>query len=160
VSEVVLLFIMCTNYILFVFWEKLRSFLLSWLQSTNYIWSIWIAIKFVHYLLFNQVFFFYWRYIPLWVCILQPSSGLCPPRVRGFLITHNDAPQSVGLLWTSDQSVAETSIWQHTTLTTDIHLWPPEGFEPTISAGERPKTYTLDRAATGTSNKHLYTRFL
>ena len=27
---------------------------------------------------------------------------------------------------------------------------PPVGFEPTISAGERPKTYTLDRAATGT----------
>ena len=23
------------------------------------------------------------------------------------------------------------------------------GFEPTISAGERPKTYALDRAATG-----------
>jgi len=29
--------------------------------------------------------------------------------------------QSVGLLWTSDQSVAETSTWQHTTLTTNIH---------------------------------------
>jgi hypothetical protein len=28
---------------------------------------------------------------------------------QGFLITHNNAPQSVGLLWTSDQSVAETS---------------------------------------------------
>ena len=26
---------------------------------------------------------------------------------------------------------------------------PPVGFEPTISAGERPKTYDLDRAATG-----------
>ena len=26
----------------------------------------------------------------------------------------------------------------------------PVGFEPTISAGERPKTYALDRAATGT----------
>ena len=24
-------------------------------------------------------------------------------------LTHNDAPQSVGLLWTSDQLVAETS---------------------------------------------------
>ena len=24
------------------------------------------------------------------------------------------------------------------------------GFEPTISAGERPKTYALDHAATGT----------
>jgi hypothetical protein len=30
---------------------------------------------------------------------------------------------------------------------------PPLGFEPTISAGERPKTYALDRAATGTGNK-------
>ena len=27
---------------------------------------------------------------------------------------------------------------------------PPVGFEPTISAGERPQTYALDLAATGT----------
>ena len=27
---------------------------------------------------------------------------------------------------------------------------PRVGFEPTISAGERPKIYALDRAATGT----------
>jgi len=27
---------------------------------------------------------------------------------------------------------------------------PPLGFEPTISAGERPQTYALDRAASGT----------
>ena len=27
----------------------------------------------------------------------------------------------------------------------------PVGFEPTISAGKRPKTYALDHAATGTS---------
>jgi hypothetical protein len=26
---------------------------------------------------------------------------------------------------------------------------PPVGFEPTISASERPQTYVLDRAATG-----------
>jgi len=26
------------------------------------------------------------------------------------------------------------------------------GFEPTIAAGERPKTYALDRAATGTGS--------
>jgi hypothetical protein len=26
------------------------------------------------------------------------------------------------------------------------------GFEPTILAGERPQTYALDRAATGTGN--------
>ena len=29
---------------------------------------------------------------------------------------------------------------------------PVVGFEPTISAGERPKTYALDRAATGTGS--------
>jgi len=28
---------------------------------------------------------------------------------------------------------------------------PPVGYKPTISAGERPQTYALDRAATGTS---------
>ena len=30
---------------------------------------------------------------------------------------------------------------------------PPKGFEPKISAGERPQTYALDRAATGMGNK-------
>ena len=32
---------------------------------------------------------------------------------------------------------------------------PRVGFEPTISAGERPKTYALDRAATGTGSELL-----
>jgi hypothetical protein len=32
---------------------------------------------------------------------------------------------------------------------------PLVGFEPTISAGERPKTYTLDGAASGTGNQTL-----
>ena len=29
---------------------------------------------------------------------------------------------------------------------------PPVGFKPTISAGERPQTYALERVATGTDN--------
>jgi hypothetical protein len=37
------------------------------------------------------------------------QRGLWPPRSRGFMITHNEAPQSVGLLWTSDQLAVETS---------------------------------------------------
>ena len=32
---------------------------------------------------------------------------------------------------------------------------PPVGFEPTISAGERPKTYALDRAAIGPGHSCL-----
>ena len=35
---------------------------------------------------------------------------------------------------------------------------PPVGFEPTISAGERPKTYAFGRAATGTGLKHEVAR--
>ena len=34
---------------------------------------------------------------------------------------------------------------------------PRVGFEPTISAGERPKTYALDRAATGTGSPWVST---
>jgi hypothetical protein len=40
---------------------------------------------------------------------VQPIIGYGLLVSRGFLITHNDAPQLVGLLWTSDQLVAETS---------------------------------------------------
>ena len=32
---------------------------------------------------------------------------------------------------------------------------PRVGFEPTISAGDRPKTYALDRAATGTGRPFI-----
>jgi hypothetical protein len=46
-------------------------------------------------------------YLFLFGATAPNGSGL--PHSRGFLITHNDAPQSVGLLWTSGQLVAETS---------------------------------------------------
>ena len=36
-------------------------------------------------------------------------SGPGPPHSRGFYIPLNDTTQSIGLLWTSDQLVAETS---------------------------------------------------
>jgi hypothetical protein len=54
---------------------------------------------------------------------LRPNAG------HGLLIlevsrSHNDALQSVGLLWTGDQLVAETSTWQHSTLTTNKYPCP------------------------------------
>jgi hypothetical protein len=71
-------------------------------------------------------------------------SGPGPPHSRGFYFTHNDAPQSVGLLWTSDQLVAETSTWQHTTLTTD--KYPLSGGIRTHNLSRRA---ALNRADTG-----------
>jgi hypothetical protein len=52
------------------------------------------------------------------------SDWCLAPHSRGFCNTHSDAPQSVGRLWTNSQLVAETSTWQHTTLTTDRHPYP------------------------------------
>ena len=40
---------------------------------------------------------------------LRPNAGHGLLILEVFEITHNDAPQSVGLQWTSDQLVAETS---------------------------------------------------
>jgi len=36
---------------------------------------------------------------------------------------------------------------------------PPVGFGPKISAGGRPKTYALDRAATGTGSNYTYSMY-
>jgi hypothetical protein len=46
--------------------------------------------------------------ITIIISVSAAQHGLWPPRSRGFVITHNDAPQSVGHLCTSDQLVAET----------------------------------------------------
>jgi hypothetical protein len=59
----------------------------------------------------------------IYVCLCAfgatAPSGPGPSHSRGFQIAHNDAPQSVGLLWTSDQLVAETL--PDNTQQTDIH---------------------------------------
>jgi hypothetical protein len=62
---------------------------------------------------------------------LQPSVGYGLLVSRGFFLTHNDAPQSVGLLWSSDQLVADNT--QHTQQTSA----PPVEFEPMIAVDLR-----------------------
>jgi hypothetical protein len=52
---------------------------------------------------------YYEDHIYLFSLASAAQRGLWPARPRGFLITHNDAQHSVGLLWTSDHLVAETS---------------------------------------------------
>jgi hypothetical protein len=76
----------------------------------------------------------------------QPLGGLGRLIGRFFTITLWDTPHSVGFPCKRDQPIAETSTWQHTTLTRDM---PSVGFESTIPVSERLQTYALDRAATG-----------
>ena len=49
--------------------------------------------------------------------------------------------------------------WRYNTHNRQISM-PRVGFEPTISAGERPKTYALDRVATGTGTCPHYMRIV
>ena len=43
-------------------------------------------------------------------------------------LPHSDTTHSVGILWTSDRPVAETSTWQHTTRTRDKHPCPRQDY--------------------------------
>ena len=49
------------------------------------------------------------------------------PHSWGSEITHKDASQQVGLLWTSDQLVAETSTWQLTQQSKRANIHAPGG---------------------------------
>jgi len=53
--------------------------------------------------------------------------------------SHNDTPHSVGLLWTNNRPVAETSAWQHTKFTRDIHksLWDSNSSQSQQVSGRR-----------------------
>ena len=53
-----------------------------------------------------------------------------PPAGQGLLSiedsrSHSHTPHSVGILWNSDQPDAETSTWQHTTLTRETDICTP-----------------------------------
>jgi hypothetical protein len=63
-------------------------------------------------------------------------TGPGPPQYRGFTITHNDAPQSVGFLWMRDQPNARPIIQHNNTHMRQTSM-PPTGFKQQAS-GRRP----------------------
>jgi hypothetical protein len=67
-----------------------------------------------------------------------------PPHFSGYMITHKDTPQSAGLLWTSDQPVAETSTWQHTQNSQQTNIHAPGGIR-TSNSSRRSSADTLLR---------------
>ena len=89
----------------------------------------------------------------LWGLIPPPHgtkahSGPGLPHYWGFTITLLYTPHPLGILWMSDQPTQRPlpDNTQHSQQTS----MPPVGFELTISAGQRPQTYDLDRAASAT----------
>ena len=70
--------------------------------------NIWNLLK------YNTLQFFFS------MALTTQSRAMASSFLRFFEITHSDTLQSVGLLWTSDQPVSETSTWQHSQQT-NIH---------------------------------------
>jgi hypothetical protein len=68
----------------------------------------------------------------------------------GFL-DHTQRRTTVGRNPLDERSARRTDLYltTHNTHNRQTHM-PLAGFEPKISTGERPQTYALDRAATGT----------
>jgi hypothetical protein len=59
--------------------------------------------------------------------------------------SHSGTPDAIGLLWTSDQPVSETSTWQHTTLTRYKHSCPRRDSNPQSqqASGRTPTPWTV-----------------
>ena len=81
-------------------------------------------------------FFFLWR------------CGPTQARTRSFMrfLDHTERRTSVGRTHLVEWLAHRIDLY----LTTHNTSMPPAGFEPTISAGERPQTYAFDCAASGT----------
>jgi hypothetical protein len=87
-------------------------------------------------------FFLLWRCDPTWVMV---SSFL-------MFLDHTQRRTTFGRIRLDEWSARRRNLFLKTHNTHNRQTsMPPLGFEPTISAGDRPQTYALDRAVTGTS---------
>ena len=87
----------------------------------------------------------------------SPSSQCapCPSQSLVFSITHNDLLHSVGLLWTSDRPLAETSTLQRTTLATNIYA--PGGIRAqNLSRRDGPRPMSQTARPLGPARKILH----
>ena len=86
-------------------------------------------------------------------CGAATQSGSWPPHSWHFPRSHTQRRTTVGRTPLDEWSARRRDLYLTTQNTHNRQTsMPPVGFEPTISAGERPQTYALDHAATGTGN--------
>ena len=91
-----------------------------------------------------------WHYALFSLLVQQPplGQGLLIREVYGSLIAHT----TLGRTALDEWSVRRRDLYLTTPNTHNRHTsMPPVKFEPTISAHDRPRTYALDRAATGSA---------
>ena len=113
-------------------------------QGTGRVWRL------THLCVLSCYFCSHFRYIIffiLWRC--APTRAMASSFLR--FLDHTQRRNTVGRTPLDEWSARSRDLYltTHNTHNRQTSM-PPVGFEPTISAGERPQTYALDRAATGT----------
>jgi len=90
-----------------------------------------------------------WKFFFMWRC--GPTRAMASSFLR--FLDHTQRHITVGRTPLDAWSARRRDLYltTHNTHNRRTSI-PPVGFEPTISAVERPQTYALDRAATGTGN--------
>ena len=90
------------------------------------------------------------RIFLLWRC--DPTRAMASSFLM--FLDHTQWRTTVGRTHLDERSARRRDLYltTHNTHNRQIYM-PPVGFEPTISAGERPQTYALDRVAVGTGMK-------
>ena len=93
----------------------------------------------------------------LWRC--DPTRVMASSFLR--FLDHTQRRTTVGRTPVDEQSAPRRDLYltAHNNHNRQTSM-PPTGFEPTISAGDRPQTYALDRAATGTGILHTILHIL
>ena len=103
----------------------------------------------LHWILQAIVTQWYLLYFVLWGC--DPTRVMASSFLR--FLDHTQRRSTVGRTPLDERSARRRDLYvtTHNNHNRQIAM-PPVGFEPTISAGEWPQTYALDRTATGTGN--------
>jgi hypothetical protein len=89
---------------------------------------------------YKYVCLFSWRYNPVWLYFHSPVAGLTSSFSR--FLDHTQRRATVRRTPLDEWSIRRRDLYlpTHNTHNRQTSM-PPVGFEPTISAGERPKTY-------------------
>ena len=124
----------------------------------------WQTINFIIIIIITSITTLYWpplcnkicifmlkTYFPFFLaCGAATQRGSWSPNSWGFL-DHTQRRITVGRTPLDEWSARRRDLYLTTQNTHNRQTsTPPVGFEPTISAGELPQTYALDRTATGT----------
>ena len=99
--------------------------------------------------------------LEVFVCFRRDSPQWAMASSFTRFLDHTQRNTTVGRTPLDESSIRRRDLYQTTQNTHNRQTSiPPVGFEPTISVGEGPQTYALDRAATGTGRRQLVTRII